>query len=565
MNSPSTSVVVAGAVRSAAQLVVMLFVVVRAHVKDGVQTACRHNLNFAHFRCIILHMSPATNTELGHLPHVFLTADSPWNPDIVDEELFFDASDTLLDVPMVHNHHDARDTHLELFTSQHTHSRNHGDTIIMRNHLDAAVDGLALFSQTMKRCLPDLDTLLPNFGWVSEDRIRDRLAKTSQHYLADKRVPMRKHFRSRFPTANVCRLNEWYSMDTFIADVPAYDDGIPGHGGCKMMQIYGGLDSELLAGFPLASESDLPDTLRDFICEYSAMEGLKSDNAKSETSFAMKDIFHMYMIQDHQSEPHYQHQNPIERRIQDLKHMMHGIMDRVGCSSGYWLLCLLYVIGLLNILSNSKGCIPLTVVTGHITDISPYLDFHFWQEVFVEVPGGGEQLARWCGPSHKQGDFLTYLALLDTTKQLVTRSNVRTAKDPLFPNRTQCPNPSDGDTRVPISKPVVSSIQDYYKEPVHLPTFSPDELLGMTILKDDGGELVRAKVVRKIMDRDAENHDQIKFLLALGDGQFEELISYNELSSLVTELMATKESGQQDVASYSGILDHQGPLKAHDP
>ena len=61
MNSPSTSVVVAGAVRSAAQLVVMLFVVVRAHVKDGVQTACRHNLIFAHFRCIILQDSIANH------------------------------------------------------------------------------------------------------------------------------------------------------------------------------------------------------------------------------------------------------------------------------------------------------------------------------------------------------------------------------------------------------------------------------------------------------------------------------------------------------------------------
>ena len=385
-----------------------------------------------------------------------------------------------------------------------------------------------------------------------------------------------------------------------------------------MMQIYGGLDLELLAGFPLVSESDLPDTLRDFIHEYGAMEGLKSDNAKSETSFAMKDIFHMYMIKDCQSKPHYQHQNPIECRIQDLKRMMHGIMDWVGCSSGYWLLCLLYVIGLLNILSNSKGYIPLTVVTGHITDISPYLDFHFWQEVFVEVPGGGEQLAcwcgpshqqgdfltyfvllndtkqlvtrsnvrtakdslfpnrtqvpgggeqlaRWCGPSHKQGDFLTYFILLDDTKQLVTRSNVRTAKDSLFPSHTQCPNPSDGDTSVPVTKPVVSSIQDYYDEPVHQPTFSPDELLGMMILKDDGGELVRAKVVGRIMDRDAENHDQIMFLLALGDRQLEELISYNELSNLVTESLSAKELGQQDFASYSGILNHQGPLKAHDP
>ena len=104
--------------------------------------------------------------------------------------------------------------------------------------------------------------------------------------------------------------------------------------------------------------------------------------------------------------------------------MVHGIMDCVGCPAPYWLLCILYVIG-------------LTVVTGAQTDVSPYLDFHFWQEVFVEVPGGGEQLAPWCGPSHKQGDFLTYHVLLHNTKQLVMRSNVHPAKDPLFPNHLQ--------------------------------------------------------------------------------------------------------------------------------
>ena len=67
------------------------------------------------------------------------------------------------------------------------------------------------------------------------------------------------------------------------------------------------------------------------------------------------------------------------------------------------------------------------------------------------------------------------------------------------------------------------------------------------------------------MDRDAENHQQIKFLLALGDGKLEEIMSYNELNDLVTESLAAKESGQQDLISYVGILDHQGPLKNHDP
>ena len=61
------------------------------------------------------------------------------------------------------------------------------------------------------------------------------------------------------------------------------------------------------------------------------------------------------------------------------------------------------------------------------------------------------------------------------------------------------------------------------------------------------------------------NHQKIKFLLALGDRQLEEIISYNKLSNLVTESMAAKESGQSEFSSYSGITDHQGPLKAHDP
>ena len=289
----------------------------------------------------------------------------------------------------------------------------------------------------LHRSLPDLDALLPNFGWVGKERIHETLEKTTQHYKADQRVPMCKRFRSRFPAANVRRLLEWYSTDAFISDIVAHDDGIPGHGRCRLVQVYGGLDSELLASYPMSSETELPTTLKDFIRDYGTMEGLKSHNAKLETSFKMKDLFHMYLIKDKQSEPHYQHQNPIECRIQDLKRVMHGIMERVGCPPSFWMLCLLYMIHLLNVLSNLKGCIPLTIVTGTQTDISPYLNFHFWQEVFVEVTGGGEQLAHWCSPSHKQGDFLIYFVLLEDTKQLVTHSNVRYAKDPLFPNWSQ--------------------------------------------------------------------------------------------------------------------------------
>ena len=87
-------------------------------------------------------------------------------------------------------------------------------------------------------------------------------------------------------------------------------------------------------------------------------------------------------------------------------------MDCVGCQAHWWLLCMTYLVGLLNPLTNSKGYIPKTVLTGEVMDVSPYLDYHVWQEIFAEDPKCGEQLAYWCGPAEKQGDFLTYNILL---------------------------------------------------------------------------------------------------------------------------------------------------------
>ena len=150
-----------------------------------------------------------------------------------------------------------------------------------------------------------------------------------------------------------------------------------------MAQLYGGIDSHFLKLIPMSSEKDLPFTLEEFIHDHGAMQGLKSDNAKSETSRAMHDILRLYCIKDKQSEPHYENQNPIERRIQDVKRMTHNIMDRVACPAKYWLLTMLFVVGLLNVLVNTNGAIPAQLVTGELVDVSPYLEYHFWEEVFA--------------------------------------------------------------------------------------------------------------------------------------------------------------------------------------
>ena len=46
-------------------------------------------------------MKPASDSDLEQYPYVFITLDAPWNPDIVGDEFFFDASDSLLSIPSV--------------------------------------------------------------------------------------------------------------------------------------------------------------------------------------------------------------------------------------------------------------------------------------------------------------------------------------------------------------------------------------------------------------------------------------------------------------------------------
>ena len=74
-----------------------------------------------------------------------------------------------------------------------------------------------------------------------------------------------------------------------------------------------------------------------------------------------------------------------------------------------------------------------------------------------------------------------------------------------------------------------------------------------------------AKVICKVLDQDAQDHQLIKFLLALGDGELEELISYNELSDLISEQQQSHVDGQQKLLGFHHISDHHGLLKSHDP
>ena len=68
-----------------------------------------------------------------------------------------------------------------------------------------------------------------------------------------------------------------------------------------------------------------------------------------------------------------------------------------------------------------------------------------------------------------------------------------------------------------------------------MPTFNPEDLIGWTFLlpPEENGKRPRAKVTRKVVEiidqEDCHRRENINFILDIGNGKLEELISYNQL------------------------------------
>jgi len=326
------------------------------------------------------------------------------------------------------------------------------------------------------------------------ERIRRTLDATTQVARADQRLPMRKHFKTRFPAANVSRLNDTVATDTFFSDIPAHNDGIIGHGGSTMVQLYTGVTTQFTKVYPMGSQTEMSGT---------APNSLFSDNAKAQCGKKVVEILRLYHISSFHCEPHHQHQNPAERKIQEVKKMTNAIMDRTGTPAKHWLVCTLFVVCLLNHMacSSLNWDTPIYKATGQKPDISAFTNFMFYEKVLYAVDNkfpseSPEKQGNWMGIAEHQGDALTYLILTSDTEQIIARSAVRKFHDARNPNYRAVDSIPTNDGE---SKPFVQSTADIKGLDINpselmLPKLTPEELMGLTFIKEDShGQKIRAR------------------------------------------------------------------------
>ena len=444
----------------------------------------------------------------------------------------------------------------------------------------------------------DIKSLRPNFAFLPDDRIKRTLEMTTQLYRQYKwGNKMKRHFKPRFPGANVKRTNETVATDTlqWHGEDAQTDVGILGYAGATAVQLFVGLESKHIFAYPCQTDASMNKAIEEYIRKIGAPEKLRGDGAKAlvnnETVAA---TFRKYSIDNGTSEPFYQNQNPCERHVQDVRNTTESLMQTTATPGRYWLLCLLFVISLLN--HSARETInfrtPMERKFGTTPDTSKFLCFRWWEPIYYLEEDGSTQYGRWAGIAEHVGDELTWIVISGKTGKALYRSDVRTATDPNRPNlraEAECLNgPSldsrhedatldhTDDTDAPTEEgpPVLTLAPGPSANTPRPPApFTPAELIGKVFLRPGPeGDLIRTRVTRILEEDRTQRADRVRFLVQRAtDSQHggEDIMDYNAICDLVQHQMEACEArarGEPDDALYSfkRILAHEGPLQRSD-
>eukprot|EP00979_Chaetoceros_neogracilis_P009185 scaffold2090_cov151-Chaetoceros_neogracile.AAC.2 len=433
----------------------------------------------------------------------------------------------------------------------------------------------------------DWEVMRRRFGYLSIDVVQKTFDNTTQLAKVDVRLPLRRHFKSRFPQANVNRLHEMFATDTFFSSAPAI-------GGEMMCQLFVGNTSNLTIPYGMHKESEGLGALNSFINDVGAPDCIKRDNSKMQNSAAWRKLEKKYGIKDITTEPHNQQQNPAERRIQTVKNGTNRIMDRTGTPKFMWFECLVYFCAILNMASSPKldNRNSIEVALGHAVDISPYICYEWWEDVYYldyedpSFPHSKEKLGKYCGPSDNCGDLLTFKIYVPSSHCIIHRSVLRSVNDDKDAPNFRAANPHYFDDiedasiedimdQSPVNKikerahemetdvipddldedenQLLTSLSDYIAEIHTTKEFEkyglipdPQDLIGLTFPSEDENGINQKAVVRELQP------DHHKAVIELMDGS-RKLIDYH----LLLEKYNAPDEDSDKVFTFSGFLNHR--------
>ena len=591
----------------------------------------------------VLDMRPPTDEEMEKYPHVIVTADTEWDPTVLDcEQAVHDVVDHDVD-PKPHGATYPFDAQGN-YTRREVYLVDIGDGDYAEMELSSFVDQCVFAARTgMSTELPappasdlpdstphlvppdppdplelealadplletraggihvrgkalDINNLKPYFLWLPHDVIQETIRRTTQYgRMTPDPTPLKVKYKSQSPAVNIRRRNEPVSSDVVYSDTPAVDNG------STAAVLFFGTKTMVTTGHGIKSDAQFVDAFEDEIRERGAMDKLITDGAQYEKSSRVKDILRALFIGAWQSKPYHEHQNPVERRYQTVKGLVNLVLNKSGAPAELWLLCLLWVLYILNRCSCSaiNGDIPMTRLTGQTVDISNMFQFSFYDKVYFatgrklsysnkpKFPSEAEyRTGHFVGFSENVGDTMTFQILTDDTHKIHHCSNVWPAVTPdarvPFASDDGEEDPPENLQREVLKSPARHPFQDAGQfvdgcnaQGSDFKTFTPDELLNRTYLtpKDDQDQRFRARIVEKLRDkqygdvlttRDAP--ETVQFRVTYDHpNRDDEIIAYNDIVDHIEQQMEADKDPDSVLWQFEEIVAHQGPLRSDHP
>jgi len=158
-----------------------------------------------------------------------------------------------------------------------------------------------------------------------------------------------------------------------------------------------------------------------------------------------------------------------------------------------WLLCLLWVSFVLNHLATESlhYCTPMEVLIGSTPDISPILQFHFWEPLYYTLEDAAfpsdtnQKSGHFVGIAETVGDAVTFKVVTDDTQKVIYHSTVHSV---LTLNESNlCLSALGGELQIYPRNCQESDTfgrEHNTLKTVQMPTFSPEDLIGHTYLTD---------------------------------------------------------------------------------
>ena len=258
--------------------------------------------------------------------------------------------------------------------------------------------------------------------FINHAQAMKTLQKSTQRFKRSAILPLTRRYRADRMFYRKSLAGVW-STDTLDGKVKSLEQN-------RYAQVFAN-KSYFVTVYPLEKKSQAGEALRLFCREYGVPEHLIFDGSKEQngrkTEFTRQ--IRQNDIDHHRIEPEFHNQNPCEGVIRELRKKWYRVMVRKKVPQRLWDYGMKWVSEIMSMTYTSAGGlndIPMSSVTGDTIDISEYLDFGFYDQVwYIDNAGlGPRKPGRWLGVSHRVGLLMCYF-VLTKTGQIISRSSVQ--------------------------------------------------------------------------------------------------------------------------------------------